>query len=128
MPTTILIVDDSEVVRRSVRACIEQNTDWKICDEAENGAIAVEKVKQLRPNVVILDLAMPVMNGLEAARLISSIAPNAAMLLFTMHHCDELLKEAQAAGIRGILSKSEGLADRLLASVRAVCGEPTATI
>jgi DNA-binding NarL/FixJ family response regulator len=99
-----------------------KNTDWKICDQAENGAIAVEKVKQLRPTVVILDLAMPVMNGLEAARLISSIAPSTAMLLFTMHHCDELLNDARASGIQEVLSKCEGPAVKLIDSIRALVG------
>ena len=76
------------------------------------------------PDVVILDLAMPVMNGLEAARIISSIAPDTTMLMFTMHHCEELLKDARAAGITDVLSKHEGLADSLLTSIRAAVGNP----
>ena len=124
MRISILIVDDNSIVRRSLRACIDRNTDWSVCGEAENGAIAVEKVKQLHPDVVILDLAMPVMNGLEAARIISSIAPDTTMLMFTMHHCEELLKDARAAGITDVLSKHEGLADSLLTSIRAAVGNP----
>jgi DNA-binding NarL/FixJ family response regulator len=124
VPITILIVDDNSIVRRSLRACIDRNTDWRVCGEAENGAIAIEKVKQLHPDVVILDLAMPVMNGLEAARVISSIAPETAMLMFTMHHCEELLKDARAAGITEVLSKHEGLADSLLTSIRGVVCKP----
>ncbi len=116
---TILLVDDNAIVRRCLRACIVHNTGWEVCGEADNGAIAVEKVKLLHPDVVILDLAMPVMNGLEAARVISSFAPDTVMLMFTMHHCEELLKDARAAGIRDVISKHEGLADSLLESIRA---------
>jgi chemotaxis response regulator CheB len=76
--TTVLIVDDSAEIRRSLRSWFEQRGDWRVCGEAENGAIAVERVKSLSPDVVILDLSMPVMNGLEAARKIGSIAPKTA--------------------------------------------------
>ncbi|MGC1650189.1 MAG: response regulator, partial [Candidatus Sulfotelmatobacter sp.] len=68
MSHRILIVDDSAIIRHSIRICIEHNTDWEVCGEAENGKVAIEKVRQLRPDVVTLDWQMPVMNGLEAAR------------------------------------------------------------
>ena len=84
---SILIVDDSALIRHSLRSCIEQDGNWEICGEAENGKIAVERVKELRPDVVILDLQMPVMDGLEAARQISRLAPNTAMLMSTMYNC-----------------------------------------
>jgi DNA-binding NarL/FixJ family response regulator len=121
MSYTILLVDDSSLVRHSVRSCIEQNADWIVCGEAENGQIAVQKVKELRPDVVILDLAMPVMNGLEAARQIRVLAPNTAMLMLTMHTCGQLLIDAHAAGIRDVVSKSDGLADQLVASLTDIC-------
>jgi hypothetical protein len=66
MPHSILIVDDSALIRHSLRSCIEQNGNWEVCGEAENGKIGVGRVKELRPDVVILDLQMPVMDGLEA--------------------------------------------------------------
>ena len=121
MPYRILIVDDSPLVRHSIRSCLEQNAGWTVCGEAENGQVAVEKVKELHPDVVILDLAMPVMNGLEAARQIKVVAPNTAMLMFTMHCCGQLVKDAHAAGITNVVSKSEGLADQLLASLSEIC-------
>jgi DNA-binding NarL/FixJ family response regulator len=120
MPHSILIVDDNAPIRRSLRSCIEQNSDWKICGEAENGRIAVEKVKELHPDIVILDFQMPVMNGLEAARRISRVAPRTVMLMLTLYNGEQLLKDAQAAGIKDVLSKSDRPADHLLASLRMV--------
>ena len=76
MPRRILIVDDNTIIRRSIRECIEENTDWEVCGEAENGRLAIEQVQQLQPDLVILDWQMPVMNGLEAAREIHRIAPS----------------------------------------------------
>ncbi len=81
--------------------------------------MAVEKVKALNPDVVILDLSMPVMNGLEAARKIASVAPKTAMVLFTMHASEHLVKDAQNAGIKDVVSKSDGPAN-LLASLENI--------
>jgi len=120
---TILIVDDSALIRRSLRSFIETRSDWDICGEAENGEVAVEKVKQMHPEVVILDLQMPVMNGLEAARQINQLAPETAMLMFTMHNSDELQTAARAAGIRQVLSKSDAAADHLMDSLKDVDAE-----
>jgi DNA-binding NarL/FixJ family response regulator len=123
MSTTVLIVDDSAEIRRSLRSWFEQRGDWRVCGEAENGAIAVERVKSLSPDVVILDLSMPVMNGLEAARKIGSIAPRTAMVLFTMHSSDHLVKYAQEVGIRDVISKLEGPA-LLLATIESIASKP----
>lgn len=112
---TILIVDDSPLIRRALRSNIEQNGHLSVCGEAENGKIGVEKVKQLQPDTVILDLQMPVMNGLEAAREISDIAPRTKMLMYTMHCSEQLLKDAQAAGIQKVFSKSDGGPIQLIA-------------
>ena len=115
MAHRILIVDDSPAVRQSVRAYIENQTDWQVCGEAEDGAIAVAKVKELSPDIVILDLHMPVMNGLEAARQISRIAPGTFMLMFTMYGTEQFQGTAKAAGINAIFSKSTALSDVVLA-------------
>jgi len=120
MARTILIVDDNALVRRSLRTCIEDNTDWTICGEAENGRIAIEKVKQLQPAVVILDWQMPVMNGLDAAKEISRIAPEATLIMITMHESAMLSEEAGAAGITEVLSKTSHVAEALIASLSRV--------
>ena len=121
MPYSILIVDDNASIRRSLRSCIEQKTNWQVCGEADNGKIAVERVKELHPDIVILDLQMPIMNGIEAARQISRLAPNTAMLMFTLYSGEQLLKDAQAVGIKDVVSKSNGAAEHLLASLRTIC-------
>jgi DNA-binding NarL/FixJ family response regulator len=120
---TILIVDDSALIRRSLRSFIEKRSDWGICGEAENGQVAVEKVQQMHPDVVILDLQMPVMNGLESARQINQLAPETAMLMFTMHNSDELQIAARTAGIRQVLSKSDAATDQLMNSLKDVVAE-----
>lgn len=112
---TILIVDDSALIRRALRSSIERNGSVSVCGEAENGKIGVEMVKQLRPDTVILDLQMPVMNGLDAAREIVQIAPRTVMLMYTMPSSDQLLKDAQAAGIQKVFSKTNGGPNQLIA-------------
>lgn len=123
MSVNILIVDDSASLRGLLRSRIEQNPELKVCGEAENGQIALEKVKALNPDVVILDWLMPVMSGLEAARQITRVAPNTAMLMLTLHCSKQLLEEAKAVGIQRVFSKAESLAD-LITSVRNVVADP----
>src|SRR6266498_1061047 len=103
----ILIVDDSPSIRLLLRRCIEANTSWDVCGEAENGKVAIEKVIQLSPDAVIVDFQMPVMDGLEAARQITRFSPDTPILMFTMHKSDQLVQAAKAAGIRDVVSKSD---------------------
>jgi two-component system, NarL family, response regulator YdfI len=117
MSYTVLIVDDSALIRHSLRSCIEQNSNWLVCGEADNGKAAVEKVKELHPDVVILDFQMPVMNGLEAARQIANIAHDLPMIMFTMYKSEQLWQEAQAAGIEDLLSKSDASPKQLFAAL-----------
>ena len=121
MKHTVLIVDDNTVIRSSLRSWIEGNADFQVCGEAENGMVAVQKVEEMHPDIVILDLQMPVMDGLEAARKISHIAPDTAMVMFTMHPSKELLKVAQAVGVRDVVSKTDQLSERLLVALRQIC-------
>ena len=121
MSHRILIVDDNSTIRSSLRSWIEGNADWQVCGEAENGQIAVEQVEAMHPDIVILDLQMPVMNGLEAARQISHVAPNTAMVMFTMHPSAELLKLAQAIGVRDVVSKTDQLSGPLLLALKQIC-------
>lgn len=120
MPIKILIVDDSYVIRHSLRGFIERSTDWQVCGEAENGEIASQKVTKLHPNLVILDLSMPVMNGLEAARQIARLAPTVAMVMFTMHVSAQLCQDARAAGTREVISRSDGIEDHLFPAIRTI--------
>jgi DNA-binding NarL/FixJ family response regulator len=123
LPKQILIVDDSSALRRMVRSCVEEKTDWQVCGEAENGKVAVRLVSELHPDLVLLDLAMPVMNGLEAARRIASVSPRPVMVMFTMQYSGQLLKEAEAVGITKVLSKTDVGINHLLASMKTLLNE-----
>lgn len=103
----LLIADDHGMVRRGLRAAIEARTDWEICGEAENGRQAVELAKQLRPDLVVLDLTMPELNGLDAARKIRAALPEVHVLIQTMHDSEALAQEVLAAGARGYLLKND---------------------
>jgi DNA-binding NarL/FixJ family response regulator len=103
----ILVADDHEVVRRGVRVVVESRPGWAICDEAVDGREAVEKAGRLCPDVVILDVGMPGLNGLEAARLIRRAAPSTEVLILTMHESEQLIGEVIAAGAKGYVLKSD---------------------
>ena len=123
VPYRILIVDDSALIRNSIRMAIERQTHWRVCGEAENGEIAVQKVSELNPTLVILDFQMPVMDGLEAARQISRIAPTLPILMFTMHRSEQLETAAKGVGIACLVSKSSGTLDDLISSVSNILQE-----
>ncbi len=90
MAHRILIVDDNPAIRRMLRSFLEEKSEYAVCGKAENGKIAVQKVEELHPDVVILDLQMPVMNGLEAAHHIAARTPQTAILMLTMHASEPL--------------------------------------
>jgi DNA-binding NarL/FixJ family response regulator len=104
---SILIADDSAALRRAMRTWLEQNRDWKVCGEAVNGKEAIEKAKLLRPDLIILDLSMPVMNGFDAARELKRIVPAIPLLMFTNYETPRLEKDATAVGCAALVSKSE---------------------
>jgi DNA-binding NarL/FixJ family response regulator len=119
MPLRILVADDHAVVRRGVRALLESQTDWQVCGEATTGREAVEQVKRLDPDIVLLDLSMPELNGLDAARRIQRDSPRTQVLVLTMHHSEELAHQLMQAGARGYVLKSD--ADReLIAAVESL--------
>ena len=122
MPGSILIVDDNPQIRRLLRSFLEAVPGCRVCGEAEDGLEAIEKAGELRPDLVILDLSMPRMNGLEAARVLRSKRTEMPILLFTLYADLIQPEEAEAAGITAVFSKSNlaGLAkqaETLLQSV-----------
>jgi DNA-binding NarL/FixJ family response regulator len=109
MPVRVLLADDDASIRRLLRRLIEARQGWTVCCEAGNGHEAVDKTEQLAPDVVVLDLAMPDMNGFQAAREISRHHPDLPLLLVTVQQLSrELTSEARNAGFRGALSKNTG--------------------
>lgn len=109
MAVRVLIADDDASIRRLLRRLIESHADWTVCGDAEDGQQAITKATELGPDVVVLDLAMPQMNGLQAAREISRNLPGIPMLLLTVQQVSqELTKEALHAGFKGAVSKNTG--------------------
>ena len=106
-PVRILVVDDSELMRRSLRSLLEQREQWKVCGEATNGREAIERVQQSHPDVILMDFQMPKMNGLDAAREIGRRSPGIPILMVTLHMSPQLEHEARTAGIRGACSKND---------------------
>ena len=117
--TRILLADDHDVVRRGLRGLLEAQFGWEVCAEARTGREAIALAARTRPDVAVLDLAMPDLNGLEATRRIRRERPETEILVFTMHESDQLVREALAAGARGYLLKSDA-AERLVDAVAAL--------
>ena len=111
-PVTILVADDHELVRDGIKSRLEKRPGWKVCAMAANGREAVELALRLRPDVVLMDVGMKELNGLEAARQILKACPAIAVLVLTLQESDELIREALAAGVRGYILKTD--AARLL--------------
>src|SRR5438270_2843564 len=103
----ILIADDHEVARRGIRSILESHPGWEVCEEAKDGREAVEMAARTHPEVILLDIAMPNLNGLEAARQILDASPDVAILILTMHDSDQTIREVLRAGARGFLLKSD---------------------
>jgi len=103
----ILIVDDNAVVRSLVRRLFESQSDFEISGEAENGRDAIDKAEKLKPDLIILDLVMPVMTGLDAAPLLKQLLPDVLIILFTQQEGSEVERLAQAAVIDAVVSKSQ---------------------
>ena len=123
MRPRILIVDDHEIVREGVRGLIRRSRpDWEISGEATNGQDAIEAVKKLRPDVVVLDITMPVMSGLEASSLIAGLDPRPRILMFTMHESDRLPTEVRQAKAQGYVLKSQAARNLIRAIEQLLTG------
>ncbi len=105
----LLIVDDSVAIRHSLRVMLESRPGWEICGEAENGREGVDKAVALCPDLILLDLSMPVMNGLQAARELHRLMPGVPLVMFTSFDGTEIEHAAMASGVRAFKSKSESL-------------------
>src|SRR6516164_10042872 len=103
----ILVADDHEVMRLGIRNLLEVRPAWKVCAEASDGKEAVERAIEYRPDVIILDIAMPTMNGIEAAGHIAAFYPDIPIILFSLHLSDELINNLHNQAIRGAVCKSE---------------------
>jgi len=108
MPTRILIADDDASIRGLLRRILEEHPGWQVCGEAANGRDAILKTEQLTPDVLVMDLAMPQMNGLQAGQEIFKSTHLPMLLLTVQDISPELAKEARKAGFQGALSKSRG--------------------
>ena len=120
----IFIADDHEVVRQGLRSLLEKDPGWSICGEAANGREAVERVLALKPDVVVMDLAMPHLNGLEATRQILRDVPRTAVLMLSATESEEQVREVLAAGARGFVLKSDAGKELLAALAGLRAGRP----
>jgi DNA-binding NarL/FixJ family response regulator len=111
----ILVADDHALMRRGIKTLVNSHAGWKICGEAVTGREAVTKADQLRPDIVILDISMPDLNGIDAAKRIRRILPETEILMLSVHYSDQLILEILKAGVRGYIVKSDSDRDLVIA-------------
>lgn len=111
----VLVADDHEVMRMGIRNLLEVQPGWSVCAEANNGREAVEKTLQHHPDVIVMDISMPVMNGLEAASQITRKEPQIPVILFSLHLSEDLYRHFKTDGIRGAVAKGDAARDLVLA-------------
>lgn len=119
MKLRILLADDHEIVRRGLAALLQRHEGWEICGEATDGREAVEKAKELKPDVVIIDIGMPNLNGLDATRRLLQHDPNFKVIVLTVTDADQVIREALDAGARGFVLKSDAARD-LVSAIEAL--------
>jgi len=115
----IMIADDHDLVRRGLKMLLDTRPGWKVCAEAQSGRDAVSMAEELHPDIAIIDISMPELNGLEAARKIKKISPNTEILILSMHHTDNLVREIIETGAKGYIIKSDSERS-LVAAVEAL--------
>lgn len=122
---SVLIVDDSPAIRKVICQLFMREGDFRVCGEAENGQRAIELAKQLDPDLIVTDLSMPVMNGLEEARILRKVLPHTPIILYSAHIDSFVEKEALAAGASATMPKSEAV-NLLIARSRQLLEDPAA--
>src|ERR1700733_8069809 len=120
----VLVVDDHAVIRRGVQGILSTYPEWDLCGEADNGQDALRLASELAPEVVIMDISMPGMNGLEATRIMHDVLPETKVLLLTLHSSSEFVRSAFKAGARGYVLKSDAESE-LVRALNVVVGEGT---
>lgn len=123
-PLSILVADDHEVVRRGIRSLLEARPEWKVCGEASTGQEAIDRAGKLRPALVLLDLTMPDLDGLDAIPHIRRVSPETKILVLTMHDSGEMATRVLAAGASGLVLKSDAARDLVRAVQAIVRGQP----
>jgi DNA-binding NarL/FixJ family response regulator len=121
---SLLIADDHEVVRRGIRALIQEQPGWQVVAEAKNGRDAVAKADEFKPDLAILDITMPSLNGLDAAKQITKISPRTKVLILTIHESDQLIHQILGAGAHGYILKTDAGRD-LVTAVNALLSDKT---
>ena len=107
MPKSVLVVDDNAAIRRALCQVFKSEADFEVCGEAENGREAIEKAEELHPDLIVLDVSMPVMNGIDAARVLKQLMPTVPIIIFSAYGDALSEKEAGSAGVSALVSKSE---------------------
>ena len=115
----ILLADDHSLVRRGIRSLLAARPEWQVCGEAVDGREALEKVNELKPDILILDLNMPELNGLEVTRRIHKVCPQVEVLVFTVQNSEQVMRQVLEAGARGYMLKSDA-GNELLTAIDAV--------
>ena len=120
----VMVVDDHAVIRRGVQGILHAFPEWELCGEAENGQEAIRLAETLKPDMIIMDVSMPGLNGLEATRIIRNMLPDTKILLLTLHSSTELVRSAFRAGARGYVLKSDA-EQELVRALNVLAGDGT---
>jgi len=114
-PLRILVADDHDLMRRGIKTLLQTHPGWEVCGEAHTGREAVSQTEELKPDIVVLDISMPDLNGMEAARRIRKVCPSTEILILSLHFSDQLIREIVEAGVRGYIVKSDSDRDLIVA-------------
>jgi DNA-binding NarL/FixJ family response regulator len=125
MALCVLIVDDNASIRAALCELFSSQADFAVCGEAENGQEAIERAQELRPDLIVMDISMPVMNGLDAARMLRQMMPTLPMIMFSAYADEFTKREVRLAGGSALISKSENLSV-LVGQARALLERPAA--